>query len=133
MSEKVELPSPRSFGLTFAVVFAIIGLWPLPWRGEEPRYWSLGIAAAFAIAPFVAPRVLAPFNWLWFQIGLALHHIVNPLLMALIYYLAVVPIGLLLRLFGKDLLRLRRRPKAASYWIAREPPGPEPGSMTRQF
>lgn len=133
MSEKVELPSPRSFGLTFAVVFAIVGLWPLVWRAEEPRYWSLGIAAAFAIAPFVAPRVLAPLNWLWFRIGLALHHIVNPLIMALIYYLAVVPIGLLLRLFGKDLLRLRRRPKAQSYWIAREPPGPEPGSMSRQF
>ena len=133
MAEKIQLPSPRSFGLTFAAVFLIIACWPLVWRFEEPRSWALAIAAVFAITPFVAPSLLHPLNWLWMRIGLLLHNIVNPILMGLIFFLAVVPIGLALRLFRKDLLRLRWDRKAESYWIVREPPGPEPGSMSRQF
>ena len=133
MSDKQELPTPRSFSLTFAAVFLIIGGWPWALYGHAPRYWALLIAVFFAAAAFLAPRLLGPLNWLWYRFGLLLHSVVNPLVMALIYYVGVVPIGLVLRVAGKDLLRLKREPRAASYWIVREPPGPEPGSMSKQF
>ena len=133
MSEQHELPTPRSFGFTVATLFLIIGGWPWVFRGEAPRLWALGLALVFAVAPLVAPRTLGPLNWLWFRFGLLLHGIVNPVIMALIYFAGVVPIGLLVRAAGKDLLRLRWEPQAASYWIPREPPGPRHGSMLKQF
>ena len=80
-----------------------------------------------------APRLLQPLNRLWFKLGLLLHHVVNPVIMALMFYGAMLPMALLLRWLGKDLLRLKREPEAQSYWIAREPPAPAPGSMSKQF
>jgi hypothetical protein len=129
---KVVAGSNRSFGIVFAVVFGLIGAWPLV-SGNPPRLWAAGIAIAFAIVALAAPHWLAPLNRLWFRVGLLLHRVVNPVVMGLIFFLTVVPIGLLMRAFGKDPLRLRREPAADSYWIARVPPGPEPGSMSRQF
>jgi predicted membrane metal-binding protein len=87
----------------------------------------------FGIVALVAPRILAPLNRIWLRFGLALHWIVNPVIMAVLYYLAVVPTGLIVRLTGKDLLRLKKDTGAASHWVRREPPGPEPGSMTKQY
>ncbi len=129
---KVKLGSERGFGIVFAVVFVLIALLPV-WSGRLPHWWALAIAIAFLAAAFLAPRLLAPLNRLWFKFGLLLHHIVNPLVMGLIFFSTFLPIGLLLRAFGKDLLRLRRDPAAASYWIVRDPPGPAAGSMGKQF
>ena len=81
----------------------------------------------------LAPRLLHPLNRVWFALGLLLHHVVNPVVMALMFYGAILPMALLLRALGKDLLRLKREPQAASYWIAREPPAPAPDSMSKQF
>ena len=124
--------SDRSFGVVFAVVFFIIGIWPALW-GHLPRWWALAVAAAFLAVALLVPRVLAPLNRIWFRLGLLLHHVVNPIIMGVVYYLAVVPMGLLLKARGKDLLRLKRDPNAESYWIVRDPPGPAPGSMKQQF
>ncbi len=124
--------SERSFGIVFAVVFCLIGLWPAK-SGGAVRLWALAIALAFLAAAFLAPRLLAPLNLIWFRLGLLLHRVVNPLVMAVVYYGAVVPTGLILKARGKDLLRLKRDPDAKSYWIVRDPPGPPPGSMSRQF
>jgi predicted membrane metal-binding protein len=124
--------SNRTFGIVFAVVFAIIALWPLM-SGHAPRLWASVIAVAFLAVALLAPRLLAPLNRAWFHFGLALHRVVNPVVMAVIYYGTVVPIGLILRARGKDLLRLKREPEATSYWIARDPPGPPRGSMSKQF
>ena len=129
---KVVMGSNRSFGLVFAFFFAIVALLPLI-HGGALRWWALIVAAAFAAAAFVAPRLLQPLNWLWFKLGLLLHHVVNPVIMALMFYGAMLPMALLLRWLGKDLLRLKREPEAKSYWIAREPPAPAPGSMSKQF
>lgn len=76
---------------------------------------------------------LAPLNRLWFRFGLLLQRIAHPVVLAIIYFAVVTPTGLVLRALGKDPLRLRRDPDAATYWIRRDPPGPEPESMTRQF
>jgi Saxitoxin biosynthesis operon protein SxtJ len=133
MSRPVKGSSDRAFGLTFAIFFALIGLWPWAFHGDPPLWWLLVLGALFCAVAFIAPRVLAPLNRAWFRFGLALHWIVNPLIMALLYYFAVVPMGLIVRLAGKDLLQLERNAATASYWVRREPPGPAPASMSKQF
>jgi hypothetical protein len=135
MAGEQQLPTTKSFGFTFAALFLIIAGWPWVFRGDEPRYWAIALALFFAAAPFIAPRTLGPLNWLWFRFGMLLHGIVNPIIMALIYFAGVLPIGLLLKAFRKDLLRLEWQPadQLPSYWIARVPPGPKHGSMLKQF
>ena len=129
---EVKTSSDRSFGLVFTAVFAAIGMWPLV-DGGAARWWAIGVAAAVATVAILRPAALAPFNRLWTRLGLLLHRIVNPLIMGLLFFFVVTPTGLLLRLFGKDLLRLRRDAAAASYWIERDPPGPAPDTMKNQF
>jgi predicted membrane metal-binding protein len=133
MARPVKSSSEKSFGIVFAVVFLIIAFWPSIFRGANPYWWALIAAAAFLAAAFLAPKALVPLNRIWFRFGLALHHIVNPVVMALLYYGAVVPMGLIVRLAGKDPLRLKDDPSALSYWIRRQPPGPPPQSMAKQF
>jgi hypothetical protein len=129
---EVKMGSERSFGLVFAGFFALVGLWPLL-GGEAPRNWALGLGALFLLLAFAAPKLLTPLNKLWFKFGLLLHHIVNPLVMALMFFVVIMPIGLLMRIFGKDPLRLRFDREAKSYWIPRDPPGPAPESLKNQF
>ncbi|MGB8328889.1 MAG: SxtJ family membrane protein [Polyangiales bacterium] len=131
-TEEVVGSSNRSFGLVFAVVFAIIALLPL-FHGGGVRLWSLGVGALFAGLAFAAPQVLAPLNRLWLKLGLLLHKIVNPIVLGIMFYLVVTPTGLIMRLLGKDLLRLKRDPVVQSYWIERTPPGPKPESLGDQF
>ena len=124
--------SDRAFGIVFAVVFAIVALLPL-WRGGEVRIWALLAAAAMLAIAFAAPRVLAPFNRLWTAFGSLLHRIVSPVALGIVYFGVVAPTGLLMRLFGKDPLRLRFDASAPSYWIERSPPGPSAESLKDQF
>ena len=129
---EVAQGSERGFGVVFAVVLLIIGLWPLL-AGAGVRIWSLVIAAGFLAAAFAAPHLLAPLNRLWFRFGMLLGRIVSPVVMAIIFYLTVLPTGLVMRMLGKDLLRLRFDPGVESYWIHRDPPGPAPDSLKQQF
>lgn len=115
-----------------AAFFTIVGLWPLV-GGAGPRVWALGIAGVFALLARVWPDALAPLNRIWFRFGLLLHRIVSPVVLAVLFFLTVTPMALLLRILGKDLLRLRWDREAASYWIERDPPGPEPETMIHQF
>ena len=129
---KVEMGSDRSFGLVFAVFFAIVALLPLK-SGGEPRLWAGAVAVAFVAVSFTCPKLLKPLNRLWFLVGLALHHVVTPVVMGLLFFLTVTPIALIMRALGKDPLHLKRDNACASYWIVRQPPGPQPDSMRRQF
>ena len=130
--EIVNAPSNRSVGVVFAVVFALIGCWPLlGWA--SPRWWALAIAGALALASAAFPRMLWPLNWVWFRIGLLLHRILSPLAMGAVFFLCVTPTAWIMRLLGKDVLSLKRDPARASYWILRDPPGPEPQTMKHQF
>jgi hypothetical protein len=79
------------------------------------------------------PRLLHSLNRIWLTLGMLLHRIVNPVIMAFMFYGAILPMALLLRAFGKDILRLKRDPDAATYLIPREPPAPAPDSMKKQF
>ena len=130
--EPAQGGSDRGFGIVFAFVFAAAGLFPLL-DGRPPRGWACGVAGALLAVAFLKPALLAPFNRVWFKFGLLLQRVVNPLVMALIYFAVVTPTGLVLRALGKDPLRLRYDPDAESYWIRRDPPGPERGSMKNQF
>lgn len=128
----VQMGSERSFGYVFAVLFLIVGLWPLK-DGGDWRLWALALAVAFAAAALLAPRLLRPLNIVWFKFGMVLHHIVTPVVMGLLFFATVTPVGLLMRSTGKDPMRLKRDPAARSYWIDRAPPGPAPDSMKNQF
>ena len=130
--EEVKTSSERVFGFVFAAVFAIIGSWPLV-HGNTIRLWSLGVAAAFLVLALAAPKTLAPLNRLWMKFGLLLHAVVNPIVMAFLFFSTVTPIALIMRIRGKDPLRLKLDPAARSYWIDRTPPGPAPDTMPRQF
>jgi hypothetical protein len=129
----VRTSSDRAFGLTFTLFFAIVALWPPAFSGNPPRLWAFALAAAFFLAACFRPDALARLNRLWTRLGFALHRITTPVIMGAMYFGTIVPAGLLMRLFGKDPLRLKPMPKSESYWIRREPNAPERGSMSRQF
>jgi len=130
--EHIEGSSDRSFGFVFAAVFAIIAVWPL-WHGQALRWWALAVAAAFALVAVVVPQLLALPNRLWLKLGLLMGKIVAPIALGILFYAVFMPVGVLMRLLGKDPLKLKRDDAAPTYWVKREPPGPPPTSMTNQF
>ena len=130
--ERVIPSSNRTFGIVLAAFFALIGLLPLL-RGHPLRLWALPVSAIFLLAALAAPTVLAPLNRIWTALGALLHKITNPIILGVFFYLVFTPFGALLRLCGKDLLRLKWAPGGESYWILREPPGPPSESMSNQF
>jgi hypothetical protein len=131
-TDEIEASSDRSFGLTFAAVGAILALWPLL-SAEPPHWWLLAASLALFAVSLAMARILRPLNRIWERIGLLLHHIVSPIILAIVYFLVLTPLGLAIRLAGRDALRLRRDTSASTYWISRQPPGPAPKSMSRQF
>ena len=126
---EVESGSEKSFGIVFAVVFLLISLYPLV-DNKDVHLWSLIISLIFFLLAYVAPKVLSIPNKLWFRLGMALVAVVAPVVMALVYFTTVVPIGLIMRLMGKDLLRQKLDKNTKSYWIERNEPM---GSMKDQF
>ena len=129
---EVRGSSDRSFGLWFALFFTIVGLLPL--RASRPvRIWPLAVAVVFLLLAFLAPSVLRPLNRVWTKIGLVLGKIVNPIVMSAVFLLVVTPVAFLFRVLGKDPLRLHAGPDVTTYWLPRDPPGPEPETMARQF
>src|SRR6476646_10942400 len=122
----------RSFGFVFAAMFTLIGCWPLT-HWHTPRWWAFIVAAAFALAALVWPQILHPLNRLWLALGGLLHKVVSPLVMGAVFFLGVTPTAWLMRLAGQDVLALKRRPDLKTYWIKREPAGPEAGTMKNQF
>lgn len=130
--DEVQVGSEKSFGVVFAVVFAIIAIWPLI-HGLPVRWWALIVSMAFLAAAYVAQPLLKPLNLLWFKFGLLLYKVVNPVVMGLLYYTTIVPTGLAMRMCGKDPLNRTFDREAKTYWIERDPPGPEPESMKNQF
>jgi len=131
--EEVEGSSDRGFGLVFAAVFTIVGLGPLVLGDGQVRIWALVVALAFLAAALARPGLLAPLNRVWFKFGMVLHRIVNPLVMGLIFFAVITPMAIVMRLAGRDLLGLKKSESAASYWVVRDPPGPEPKTMSDQF
>ena len=129
---KVKMGSSRSFGILFAAVFLLAGVYPLL-EGAPVHIWSISLAAVLFLLACCAPRVLQPLNVLWFKFGMFLAAVVSPIVMFVIYATTVLPIGLILRGLGKDLLRLKIDDADSTFWLAHVPPGPEPEALRDQF
>jgi hypothetical protein len=130
-TEQVKGSSNRAFGWTFVAAFLIVGLWPLVFHGGM-RWWALIVAAMVMTATLAMPGLLTIPNRLWLRFGLLLHRVVSPIALGLMFYIVITPMGFLMRAMGKDLLGLRGDP-SGTYWIKRDPPGPKPSSMSKQF
>ena len=126
--DDLKRSSNRSFGIVFFVVFLLIALYPFTYGGEI-RIWSLIISIIFLILGLLNSKILAPLNKIWFKFGILLGRIVSPLIMGIIFFLVVTPIGFIMRLLGKDLLNLKYN-KNKSYWIEKN--GPK-SKMKNQF
>ncbi len=126
--KNIKVPSNKSFGVVFFVVFLVIALYPLI-NNEDVRLWSLVVSLIFIILGLLNSQILTPLNKLWFKFGILLGKIISPFVMGVIFFLVVTPIGLIMRLIGKDVLNLRYH-KDKSYWI--EKTGPK-SKMKNQF
>jgi Saxitoxin biosynthesis operon protein SxtJ len=131
-AEEVKGSSDRGFGFVFAGFFAIVALvrW---WRNHGGATWFMVAALAMLAIALIRPSVLAPFNRLWTKLALVLSKIMNPVIMGVLFFLVVTPIGLVMRVLGKRTLALEFDPATPSYWIERSQPAPLPGSMKNQF
>jgi len=128
MDQKIKLPSNRNFGIIFFIVFALIAFYPLI-NGNSIRLSFLVVSLIFLILGILNSKFLLPINKIWFRFGIFLGKIISPLIMGMIFFLVVTPIGLLMKLFGKDVLNLKYN-KDRSYWIEKK--GPK-SKMKNQF
>jgi len=129
----VKRGSDRGFGITFAVVFGLLGGYFTVLSPSAAGPWFLGGAGAFLVVAFVRPATLRPLNMLWFQFGLLLHKIVSPIVMGLMFFLVITPFAIVMKLAGRDHLRLKFDSEQKSYWVKREVAGPSPESFKKQF
>jgi hypothetical protein len=130
-ADAVRPGSERTFGLVFVVVFALLGGWA--WYHEYRPvfvYAAAGLAALFLLLAFLAPAILRPLNRIWFGLGMLLHHIVNPIVMTALFWLALVPTAVIARLCGRRFMPTKFDRAASSYWVACPPSS---SSMKRQF
>ena len=128
MTEEVKLPSNRNFGFVFFVVFLIVAFYPLI-SGSNLRIWSLIISLIFLSLGLINSKTLTPLNKLWFKFGIFLGKIISPIIMGFIFFFVLTPTGLLLRLFNKDILKLKTK-KDKTYWIFKDNKN---NSMKNQF
>ena len=126
--DEIKISSNRSFGIVFFLVFIIIAIYPY-FKSGDVRLWSLIISIIFLILGLINSNILTPLNKLWFKFGIFLGKIISPIIMGIIFFLVVTPIGLLMKLFGKDVLNLKYN-NDKSYWI--EKTGPK-SKMKNQF
>ena len=126
--DDIKISSNKSFGIVFFIVFILISLYPLL-NGQEIRLWALINSAVFLILGLLKSKLLTPLNKLWFRFGIFLGKIISPIIMGFIFFLVVTPIGLIMRLLGKDVLNLKYN-KERSYWIEKD--GPK-SKMKNQF
>lgn len=117
----IDRGSEKSFGIVFAVVFLLIGIY-LSWNAEKIAWWAFVTSGIFIAISYIRPSLFKWPNLMWFKLGMLLGAIVAPIVMALVYITTLVPMGLYIRLSGKDLLHLKLDKSASSYWIKRDTP-----------
>ena len=128
-SNKIKISSNRSFGIIFSFVFLIVAFWPLT-NVEQIRIWSLVVSFIFLILGLMNSKMLYPLNKLWFKFGILLGNVISPVVMGIVFFLVVTPIGLIMKILRKDLLRKKIDKRKNSYWINRDK---RTGTMKQQF
>lgn len=128
MTTEINKSSNKSFGLVFFLVFILIGIYPILNQGNI-RVWSIIIAVVFLILGLSNSRILTPLNRIWFKFGIFLGKMISPIIMGVIFFLVVTPIGLIMKILGKDLLNIKYN-KKRSYWIEKNDPK---SKMKNQF
>ena len=119
----------KGFGLLFFAVFLIIGLWPII-NGENPRIIFFLFALIFLILGLINSKLLTPLNKVWVKFGELLGRIIAPIVMATVYFVVLTPLSIIVRIFGKDLLKVKFLENSKSYWIKRDK---DLGSMDKLF
>tara|TARA_B100000530_G_C15605949_1_gene348344 strand:+ start:173 stop:562 length:390 start_codon:yes stop_codon:yes gene_type:complete len=114
----IKIGSNRSFGVVFFIVFLLIGLWPIL-KGNELRIWSIVISLIFLTLGILNSKILTPFNKVWFRFGIFLGNFISPIIMGIVFFLVVTPTGLIMKLFRKDLINLRKN-NSSTYWIEKK-------------
>ena len=127
--KEIKISSNKSFGLVFFVIFIIIALWPLLNDGNI-RIWSIIFSIIFLILGLLNSKILTPFNKLWMRLGALLGIIVSPIVMGVVYFGIITPIGLIMKLFGKDVLNLKLDKNKKTYWTLKKK---IPSKMKDQF
>ena len=117
--KEIKISSNKSFGLVFFVIFIIIALWPLLNDGNI-RIWSIIVSIIFLILGLLNSKILTPFNKLWMRLGALLGIIVSPIVMGVVYFGIITPIGLIMKLFGKDVLNLKLDKNKKTYWTLKK-------------
>ena len=130
--QHVSGASDRAFGLVIAALCLLVAVGPLR-HGNAPRWWAFVVASIFVLVAGSKPVLLAPLNRLWTKLGVLLGKVVSPIALGILFYGVLTPVALVIRLTGRDPLRLKLDHDADSYWIVRKPPGPPPDSMSNQF
>ena len=129
---KVPLPSNRSFGTLFVVVFGLLGAYSW-WRGGAAYPWAFGLSALTLAVTLAKPDWLAPANRAWMKLAELLNRVVSPVVLGVIFYGMFTPIAWVMRWAGRDAMKRRFEPDARSYWVERDPPGPDPAGLPNQF
>ena len=114
----IKIGSNRNFGIVFFVVFLLIGFWPIL-SGNELRIWSILISLIFLILGILNSKVLTPLNKAWFRFGVFLGNFISPIIMGIVFFLVVTPTGLIMKLFRKDLINLKKN-NSSTYWIEKK-------------
>ena len=118
-SKNVKISSNRSFGIVFFIFFLIISIFPL-FNDGNLRVWSIILSIIFLILGLLNSSVLSPLNKMWFKFGILLGNFMSPIILGIVFFVVVTPIAFIMRLFGKDVLNLKKNNKK-SYWIERSP------------
>ena len=118
LTEKKKIGSNKSFGIIFFIVFLIIAFWPLL-NNAEIRVWSIFVSLIFLLASLIKPKILSPLNYFWLKLGKFIGILVSPIVMAIIFFFVVTPVGFIMKILGKDLLNTKLKNKS-SYWIERD-------------
>ena len=129
IKSNIKISSNRNFGLVFFFIFLVVSIWPLT-HNESPRIWSAIISLAFLILVLTRSKLLTPLNRLWAKFGIILGSIIAPIVMGVVFFLVITPIGLFMKIIGKDLLSIKYDKKKETYWVKRDRPT---STMKQQF
>ncbi len=127
-----QLPTNQKFGWFYAGVFITFAIYSFLIGLKELAATELFLSVIFAAVTLISPWLLSPLNRLWYRLGLLLGEIVSPIVLGIIFFLLITPISLIMRLSGRDELKMKKR-SVDSYWVARSPPGPSSDSFKNQY